>query len=212
MPRVTITVPDKTSQPYRFQLDTESVTIGRGSDNDIAINCTSISGKHAEMRRVPGGYELHDLGSTNGIKIGGERHRVVQLRNGIPIKLGDVSFDFLLSEDELAELEFEKSETKAAEKPTPDDDTPKFPTLPDSPVEAKDSQSEPEKSPARNSSSNGCVMILLFLILATAAFVAGMEIRSRKDTGDSLIDSLKAIFAVEPNPANGKAAPDQPEP
>ena len=42
--------------------------MGRGSDNDIVIDSGSVSGSHAEMRRIEGGYELVDLGSTNGIK------------------------------------------------------------------------------------------------------------------------------------------------
>jgi pSer/pThr/pTyr-binding forkhead associated (FHA) protein len=56
MPRVTITVPDRTPQPYRFQLDRRVVSLGRGSDNDIAIDCGSVSVRHAEMVRVDGGY------------------------------------------------------------------------------------------------------------------------------------------------------------
>ena len=70
MPRVTITVPEKTAQPYRFHLDSEVVTLGRGSDNDIAIDSGSVSVKHAEMRRTVGCFELRDAGSTNGIKLG----------------------------------------------------------------------------------------------------------------------------------------------
>ena len=103
MPRVTITVPEKTPQPYRFQIDRQSVTLGRGSENDIAIDCGSISVKHAEMLRVEGGYELRDVGSTNGIKLDGERMDVIRLRSGLGVKLGDVSFDFLLSDEELGD-------------------------------------------------------------------------------------------------------------
>ena len=51
MPRVTITVPDKNAQPYRFQMDREVVTLGRGSENDIAIESGSVSLYHAEMHR-----------------------------------------------------------------------------------------------------------------------------------------------------------------
>ncbi len=232
MPRVTITVPEKTPQPYRFQLDRNSVTIGRGSDNDIPIDSGSISVKHAEMRRVPGGYELRDLGSTNGIKIYGSRHHVVQLRNGIPVKLGDVSFDFLLSDNELAELEFEKTDSKSTEKLVPEDKSQPTPPPPtdsteeskslkieeekpkaeeptsDGPKdeeskdeESKDLESKPKKSPSGNNGCSGCAMILLFLILATAAFVAGMAIRFQKDTGDSLIDTIKAKLELMVSPA-----------
>lgn len=229
MPRVTITVPEKTSQPYRFQLDRSSVTLGRGRENDIVINCGSVSVNHAEMRRVPGGYELRDLGSTNGLKIYGAQHQVIQLRNGIPVKIGDVLFDFLLSDEELAELKSQKTDTKPPQQLIPDDDSkPQRPTPSDSTEdpkkdeakaqeskdeepksdenkdeESRDLEPESEKS---SSGGSGCAMILLFLVLALAAFVAGMAIRFQKDTGDSLIDTLKAKFEVFTAPAKEKPA------
>ncbi|MEM9236750.1 MAG: FHA domain-containing protein, partial [Verrucomicrobiota bacterium] len=92
MPRVTITVPDKKSQPYRFALDRKSVSLGRGSENDIVIDCGSVSVRHAVMERVKGGYRLRDLGSTNGTKIDGKARDAVELYDGAPVKLGDVAF------------------------------------------------------------------------------------------------------------------------
>lgn len=107
MPRVTITVAGKNSQPYRFQLDRRLVSLGRGSNNDIVIECPSVSVIHAQMCRVHGGYELRDLGSTNGIKLCNECHQVIQLHNGMTIYLGDVAFDFELSDEELEALSLE---------------------------------------------------------------------------------------------------------
>ena len=63
MPRVTITVPDRNPQPYRFQLDRQAVNMGRGSDNDIVIEDGSVSVRHAVMERIEGGYQLRDLGT-----------------------------------------------------------------------------------------------------------------------------------------------------
>ncbi len=233
MPRVTITVPEKVSQPYRFQLDRSSVTLGRGSENDIVINCGSVSLNHAEMRRVPGGYELRDLGATNGLKIYGARHHVIQLRNGIPVKLGDVLFDFLLSDEELAELKSEKTDTKPPQQLIPADASePQLPAPADSTeetkveevkieeaeveqakveeaksVENKDEEAEDlEPGSEKSPSGGGGAMILLFLVLAAAAFVAGMEIRSRRDTGHSLIDTLKAKAETMFAPAKEKPA------
>ena len=108
MPRVTITVPEKNAQPYRFQLDRPVVSLGRGSENDIAIESGSVSVHHAEMRRIEGGYELRDIGSTNGIKLDGVRYEVIPLRSGATVKIGDVSFDFLLSDEESEALAREK--------------------------------------------------------------------------------------------------------
>jgi pSer/pThr/pTyr-binding forkhead associated (FHA) protein len=188
MPRVTITVPGKTPQPYRFQLDRKSVTLGRGSDNDIAIDCGSVSVRHAEMRRISGGYELRDLGSTNGIKIDGERRIVIPLRNGIPVTLGDVEFDFLLTDEELETLSLEELADQAPQQ---------LPPL----------NNQPEDRPQRelaSSKSSGIGFLLLFIILVAAAFATGLAVRFNKETGGSLIDAIKSKSAI--------TAPAEPEP
>ncbi len=185
MPRVTITVPDKNAQPYRFQLDREVVTLGRGSENDIAIESGSVSVHHAEMRRIEGGYELRDIGSTNGIKLDGERHEVISLRSGSTVKIGDVSFDFVLTDEERDALTREK----------PSEPSPIF--------------REPELQPAAQHapsataapSGSGFGAMVLFLILAAAAFFAGLAVRHEKETGGSLIEAVKTRQAVKVPPA-----------
>jgi len=180
MPRVTITVPEKNAQPYRFQLDRACVTLGRGSENDIAIDCGSVSVRHAEMKRVAGGYELWDLGSTNGIKLDGERHEMIPLHSGISVKLGDVAFDFVLSDEEQEALAREQAD---GESPIIREE--------EAPAELAASDEVPE-SPVARSGGCGVGIVLLLIILATAAFVAGMAIRFQKETGGSLIDAIQA--------------------
>jgi len=167
MPRVTITIVEKGSQPYRFDLKREIVTIGRGLDNDIVVACGSVSGKHSEMRRVEGGYHLVDVGSTNGIKVDGVRQQKVSLKNGMTVKLGDVEFGFTLNEEELAiidaeiealgeeeENEVEFSEKKVSEMPKEaeeddeeeEDDLDKLPELrPDKSKEKEDQEAAKQK-------------------------------------------------------------------
>ncbi len=199
MPRVTITVPEKNAQPYRFQLDRQSVYLGRGSDNDIAIDCGSVSVKHAEMRRVEGGYELRDLGSTNGIKLDGGRCEVIPLRSGISVKLGDVAFDFQLSEEERAALAREKPDS---ESPIAQETQETLPAGPSSKVR------RPREEPAEPTGGGGFWMILWFLVLAAAAFGAGMAVRFQKDTGGSLRDAIKSKSHTVTVPA--PAAPAAP--
>jgi pSer/pThr/pTyr-binding forkhead associated (FHA) protein len=177
MPRVTITVPEKNPQPYRFQLDRRVVTLGRGSNNDIVIDCGSVSVSHAEMRRIEGGYELRDLDSTNGIKLDGERMPVIPLRSGISVKLGDVAFDFQLSDEECEALAREKPAQESPISREPEE-------LPAKPVKKPREYAE---DPGRGGSG----AVLWFLILATAAFCAGMAIRFEKETGVSWIDAVK---------------------
>lgn len=205
MPRVTITVPEKTAQPYRFQLDRQLVTLGRGSDNDIAIDCGSVSVKHAEMRRVEGGYSLRDLGSTNGIKLDGERFDEIPLRNGMSVTLGDVAFDFLLSPEELATLALEKPSAAAPILFEADKSPPKLPPL---------REEAPRLAPqldAEESGGGGFGIILILLILAAAAFCVGMAIRFQKETGGSLLDAIKAKRQAISAPAK-VAQPPAPEP
>jgi pSer/pThr/pTyr-binding forkhead associated (FHA) protein len=188
MPRITITVPEKNAQPYRFQLDRQTVSLGRGSDNDIAIDSGSVSVRHAEMRRVEGGYELHDAGSTNGIKLDGVRYEVIPLRSGETVKIGDVSFDFVLSEEEAEALAREKP-------PEPS------PIIREPEVELPKSQPARPPAAAPTASGGGFAAVLVFVILATAAFFAGMAIRYQKETGGSLIQAIQAKTAGKKPPA-----------
>ncbi|MGJ8694761.1 MAG: FHA domain-containing protein [Verrucomicrobiaceae bacterium] len=116
MPRVSITIPGKNSQPYRFKLDRTKVTIGRSNDNDIVIDDPSVSGTHCTMERVSGGYILRDRKSTNGISLDEDEMEIIDLRNGDDVKVGDVQFEYTLSDDELDELDDEKFEAHEKKK------------------------------------------------------------------------------------------------
>jgi len=214
MPRVTITVPEKNAQPYRFQLDRQVVTLGRGSANDIAIECGSVSVNHAEMHRIASGYELRDAGSTNGIKLDGTRREVIPLRNGATVKLGDVAFDFLLSDEELSALAREK----------PDQESPITREPEESPNRSAGDKIEQQREAfvVTSSSGIGFGAILMFLILAAAAFFVGMAVRHQKETGRSMIQDMQNKFAIQrtievPAPAGAKpptevAAPAEAKP
>jgi hypothetical protein len=215
MPRVTITVPEKNAQPYRFQLDRQVVTLGRGSDNDIAIDSGSVSVKHAEMRRVGGGYVLRDLGSTNGIKLDNQRGEEIQLLHGISLKLGDVIFDFTLTQEELEEL---ARETKTLGLPgtggppvlwEPEKSTSRLPPLrEEAPRQMAMLEPEPESVAT---SGGGTMLILLVVLLALAAFGIGMAIRFQSATGGSLMDAIKAKQAPYAAPAQTPPAPGNPQ-
>jgi len=107
MPRIIIQEPGKPPQPYRFELATSSVLLGRAADSTIVLECGSISGRHAEMARTTGGYELIDLGSTNGLQKDGQLVDRWSLKSGDRLMLGDVEFTFELSEEEIGTLAME---------------------------------------------------------------------------------------------------------
>lgn len=180
MPRVLITIPDGTPQPYRFELSRRLVSLGRGADNDIVIDSGSVSLKHAEMVRHDDGYELRDLGSTNGLKLDGERRMSVPLESGTTVFIGDVAFNFQLSEEELAELT----------------------GIPMASIVEEEDAYAPSVVIVTER-SNG-IWWLIGLIVIVLAFLVGFSIRHQKTTGKSLMDEWfkKPAPAQEVAPAN----------
>lgn len=177
MPRVIVTVPEKKPQPYRFDLDSQLVSLGRGSRNHIVMDCESVSVSHAEMRRVPGGFELVDLVSTNGIKLDGLRFEVVSLESGMILELGDVTFEFQLSDEEIVLLKQEVPASSLSE----DNEV-------DEPVRMPVKRPKPKVQPSKPTLGAGT--IFGFLVLAMIAFAIGMAVRFEKDTGKSWINAV----------------------
>jgi predicted component of type VI protein secretion system len=74
-----------------FPLTLETVTIGRDPMTDIVINDPEVSRHHAKLsRRAGGGYEIQDMGSTNGTFVDGKRlgGEIVQLSPGQAVMVG----------------------------------------------------------------------------------------------------------------------------
>lgn len=213
MPRVTITVPEANPQPYRFQLDREVVQIGRGSENDIVVDSGSVSTHHAEMRRILGGYELHDLGSTNGVKQDGVRYPHVPLFHGSTAFLGDVAFDFSLTDEEQAFLASEiPAEPGVVHVPVPD-----APISTQPMAHAVKPRPIPKRQVIRveEDGGGGLLAAILLIIFATVAFGIGVGIRHQKETGGSILDHIKAKRegkVAAPAAAQAPATPTPPPP
>jgi len=59
--------------PVRYYLlGAGIIRFGRGDKNGIIIEEDTVSSRHGELRRKEGGYEIIDLGSTNGTRLNGE--------------------------------------------------------------------------------------------------------------------------------------------
>jgi predicted component of type VI protein secretion system len=88
----------------RWVIDQPLVTIGRGSDCEIALPERQVSRHHAQIERENGGYLLRDLGSKNGTCVNGQevRDRPYCLKDGdeiqiaLCVKMGFVGADATL--------------------------------------------------------------------------------------------------------------------
>jgi signal transduction histidine kinase len=78
----------------RFELSAPVVSVGRHSANAVALHDTQVSRRHLEVRALPYGFELVDLGSGNGTLLNGQPVNVAPLRSGDTIALGQTVLMF----------------------------------------------------------------------------------------------------------------------
>jgi pSer/pThr/pTyr-binding forkhead associated (FHA) protein len=78
-----------------FDLEkTGSLTVGRSPDCDITIDDTQASRRHCTVIRLQQGYEVSDLGSTNGTLVNSTLVKKQRLRHGDVIRIGAVEISF----------------------------------------------------------------------------------------------------------------------
>jgi pSer/pThr/pTyr-binding forkhead associated (FHA) protein len=81
----------------RFLLDSDVVRAGRHPDSDIFLDDITVSRRHAEFVRRPGGYVMRDVGSLNGTYLNRERIEEAELANGDEVQIGKFKLVFLAS-------------------------------------------------------------------------------------------------------------------
>ena len=85
------------SQPGRvYPVNRNTMILGRADSADIRIAHPSVSSEHARIINGSLGFEIEDLGSTNGTYLGSERVTRARLQSGDRIVLGTVEFSFLV--------------------------------------------------------------------------------------------------------------------
>jgi pSer/pThr/pTyr-binding forkhead associated (FHA) protein len=77
-----------------FSLESGSLTVGRSPDCDISITDSQASRRHCSVVRLQSGYEVADLGSTNGTLVNSTLVKRQKLRHGDKIRIGGVEIVF----------------------------------------------------------------------------------------------------------------------
>ncbi len=72
----------------RFELEKPTLSIGRDVRNDIRLQDTEVSRRHAELRQIDGGFSIHDLGSSNGTFVNGIAISTHVMQSGDQLLLG----------------------------------------------------------------------------------------------------------------------------
>lgn len=74
---------------------TDAIRIGRSSENDIVIDDSFVSHRHAFIRKERGGFTIEDLSSVNHTYLNDEMLRQrTSLQSGDMIRIGLVTFKF----------------------------------------------------------------------------------------------------------------------
>jgi len=85
--------------PMEYPLQDRAVFVGRTDDNDIVLNDSSVSRRHAKIVKAGEEYSLSDLGSHNGTVLNGTFVQNAPLHDGDQIKIGGYRLTFYLGED-----------------------------------------------------------------------------------------------------------------
>jgi membrane-bound lytic murein transglycosylase D len=70
--------------------------IGRAADNDVVVSDPHVSQQHAEVVFEEGKWWIHDLDSTNGTVVGGERVEKVPIEGVVRVRLGHLGPTLIL--------------------------------------------------------------------------------------------------------------------
>lgn len=79
-----------------YPLRGQELVVGRAPTSDLIIDQDVVSRRHFSLHRVPGGYEIQDLGSRNGVRLGREPITRHFLQDGDVLDIGgEVSIEYL---------------------------------------------------------------------------------------------------------------------
>lgn len=75
-------------------VDEAPLIIGRADDCGLVLADSSVSRRHCRIFRDAAGFQVEDLGSTNGCFVNGEQVRTLALRDGDRLRVGHCELKF----------------------------------------------------------------------------------------------------------------------
>lgn len=91
-----------------LELQKLPAVIGRAPEVELTIDDVAVSRRHAEIQQSSDGFQVMDLGSTNGLFVNGLRVQRQELRDGDRIQVGTTTILKFCFQDEL-EASFQKA-------------------------------------------------------------------------------------------------------
>ena len=96
--KVTVVIVEGPSAGTEFEIDRESVVLGRGPDSDLCFDDPAMSREHAALELTGDGFRLRDLASSNGVTVNEAPTLVCDLKHGDRFQLGEHVFQYVLEE------------------------------------------------------------------------------------------------------------------
>ena len=94
VPKAKLLVVSGPRQGQEYVIDKESFALGSDPRNDLVLQDSTVSRHHCEIRLVPDGYVIRDLGSTNGTRVQGVRVTEAFMDHGTEFQLGKTKIVF----------------------------------------------------------------------------------------------------------------------
>jgi len=87
-------IQDVVPEIHPIPLGAPVITIGRLPENMVVLSHPQVSGRHARLEQVQGGYRIIDVGSTNHVYVNAQRATNQLLQPGDEIRIGPYKFTY----------------------------------------------------------------------------------------------------------------------
>ena len=98
----------------RFVDDGAVAALGRAPECDLVLDHASVSRRHAELAHTGDHWRVRDLGSKNGVRIGGARVMEGRVASGQWFSVGDVFCEFEEVDPQQAQVAAQRADVRRA--------------------------------------------------------------------------------------------------